>query len=59
VCQKNSLALKNRYPKVNCKATEDENKDSFDMWQKNAIEEYQINIKNELMGKKVHFEDQL
>jgi hypothetical protein len=42
-CSKWSLSVKEKYPKVNCAELNEEMKDTVDLWQKNAIQEFLMN----------------
>ena len=57
VSQKNSLALKNKYPNVNCAETERDESGNMNLWKKSAIEEFMINHRAEENGLKTHYED--
>ena len=59
VSAKTSLALKNKYPKVNCSLTISDMSGNMDLWQKQAIEEFQINTALEAADKRTRYEDQL
>jgi hypothetical protein len=59
VCQKKSLAFKNKYPKVQCARVSDNYLNHHDDWKHDSIKEYIINVKLEYDSKDTAYEGTL
>jgi len=56
LCQKKSLAFKNKYPRVKCAGYADNYGNHHDEWKHDAIKEYIINKKLEFSSKATNYE---